>query len=123
MTTLFNNEPWVHGALCTQVDPEMFYPNKHDRGVAYDAKRVCQQCPVIAECLEYALARNEEHGVWGGTTRKERQQIRRDRRIPVPVRTHCNKGHNLERAGVRPNGLCAECSRNFDRNRRRNGTR
>ena len=30
------------------------------------AKRLCAACPVIAECLEGALARREPAGVWGG---------------------------------------------------------
>lgn len=28
---------------------------------------LCRSCPVREECLEAALARREEHGVWGGT--------------------------------------------------------
>jgi len=30
------------------------------------AKRLCATCPVVAECLEGALARREPFGVWGG---------------------------------------------------------
>ena len=30
------------------------------------AKRICAECPVMAECLEGALARREPWGVWGG---------------------------------------------------------
>jgi len=30
------------------------------------AKRLCASCPVMAECLEGALARREPLGVWGG---------------------------------------------------------
>ena len=30
------------------------------------AKRMCAACPVMAECLEGALARHEPFGVWGG---------------------------------------------------------
>ena len=31
-----------------------------------DAKRICSTCPVIVECLDTALARGEQWGVWGG---------------------------------------------------------
>ena len=30
------------------------------------AKRLCATCPVMAECLEGAMARREPWGVWGG---------------------------------------------------------
>ncbi len=30
------------------------------------AKRLCAECPVLAECLEGAMARREPWGVWGG---------------------------------------------------------
>jgi WhiB family transcriptional regulator, redox-sensing transcriptional regulator len=30
------------------------------------AKTICSECPVIAPCLEGALARREPWGVWGG---------------------------------------------------------
>jgi hypothetical protein len=36
------------------------------------AKRICGDCQVRAECLEYALERDEEYGVWGGLNRTER---------------------------------------------------
>lgn len=36
-------------------------------------------CPVINECLEYALEKNLD-GVWGGTIHAERWRIRKARR-------------------------------------------
>ena len=30
------------------------------------AKRLCAGCPVLLDCLEAAVARNEQFGVWGG---------------------------------------------------------
>ena len=30
------------------------------------AKRLCAGCPVLLDCLEAAVARNEQYGVWGG---------------------------------------------------------
>lgn len=68
-------EPWMDGALCTQADPEMFYPDKG--GDPKPAKALCQLCGSRADCLAYALEHNERYGVWGGMTRKERQRIRR----------------------------------------------
>lgn len=30
------------------------------------AKSLCAGCPVLTDCLETAIARNEQFGVWGG---------------------------------------------------------
>jgi WhiB family redox-sensing transcriptional regulator len=40
------------------------------------ALAVCQRCPVIEECLAFALEHGEA-GVWGGTTEAERREMRR----------------------------------------------
>lgn len=37
-------------------------------------KELCANCPVIAECLDYAIIYDEE-GVWGGTTKRERERL------------------------------------------------
>ncbi|OBB52506.1 WhiB family transcriptional regulator, partial [Mycolicibacterium fortuitum] len=50
---LINREPWQAEGICRQVDPEIFFPEKGQS--TKDAKRVCANCPVAAECLEYAL--------------------------------------------------------------------
>ena len=40
-------------------------------------KRYCATCPVITECLQWALDNKEETGIWGGTNDRERRKIRR----------------------------------------------
>lgn len=52
-----------------------------------ETKRIClgvdggNPCPLLFECLEFALVNNERYGVWGGTTPDERVAIRRKRRL------------------------------------------
>lgn len=74
---------WRGGAACRMVDPGMFFP-VGVTGLAEvqiaDAKAVCQRCGVRKECLEFALATNQEYGVWGGMSEEERRTIRRERR-------------------------------------------
>ena len=41
------------------------------------AKAICRQCDVQAACLEFALATNQEAGVWGGTSEDERRRLRK----------------------------------------------
>ena len=64
---------WQDDALCAQVDPEVFFPEKG--GSTRSAKEICGMCPVAAECLEYALLHDERHGIWGGKSERERREI------------------------------------------------
>lgn len=66
---------WQEDALCAQTDPEAFFPEKG--GSTRDAKRICGQCTVRAECLEYALKNDERFGIWGGLSERERRRLRR----------------------------------------------
>jgi WhiB family redox-sensing transcriptional regulator len=64
---------------CASVDPAIFYPEYGDsstRGFTAKAKKVCAACPVVTQCLQYALENDEPHGVWGGTTPYERQRMK-----------------------------------------------
>jgi WhiB family redox-sensing transcriptional regulator len=63
-------------AVCAQVDTEIFFPDKGESNV--HAKKVCHSCPLISDCLEYALT-HEVFGVWGGTSPRERRVIRHRR--------------------------------------------
>jgi len=65
---------WMRRANCLGVDPELFFP---ERGASTrEAKAVCHGCVVRGACLDYALARSEKHGIWGGTSERERRRIR-----------------------------------------------
>lgn len=66
---------WQADALCAQTDPEAFFPEKG--GSTREAKKVCQQCEVRAQCLDYALANDERFGIWGGLSERERRRLRR----------------------------------------------
>lgn len=63
--------------MCRGLDPDMFFPERG--GPIREAKAVCQACAVRVECLEYALDRGEKFGIWGGTSERERRQLRRTR--------------------------------------------
>lgn len=60
---------WHHRAACRGCDPDLFFPAAGQP--ATEARAICATCPVIEPC--YDAGRNEYYGVWGGTTRKERQ--------------------------------------------------
>lgn len=73
---------WVFRAACRGADPNLFFAEAGN-GHMYDsdprvqeAKSYCRRCPVSNQCL-FAAVRDEEHGVWGGTTPSEREGLRR----------------------------------------------
>jgi WhiB family redox-sensing transcriptional regulator len=68
-------------AACTEVDPEIFFPNYSDGGEFAEAmaKKVCRSCPIINECLEFALYTGDRWSILGATTPSEREAIRRNR--------------------------------------------
>ncbi|HEY2429315.1 MAG TPA: WhiB family transcriptional regulator [Acidimicrobiales bacterium] len=59
---------------CRQADGVDFFPTEGAGVVA--ARKVCGACPVQAACLDYALSEGITHGVWGGTSDRERQRLR-----------------------------------------------
>ena len=66
---------WQGRALCAEVDPEIFFPEKG--GSTREPKRVCRACEVRTECLDYALEHDERFGIWGGFSERERRALRR----------------------------------------------
>jgi WhiB family redox-sensing transcriptional regulator len=67
-------------AICRGVDIELFFPESGKGSTARKAKAVCFQCPVIADCAQWAIADPSLAGVLGGFTERERRAIRADRR-------------------------------------------
>lgn len=69
---------WQDIALCREVDPELFFPEREsDRCTSAAAVRICQSCPVQTQCLEWAIDNQEMWGVWGGVSERRRRQFRR----------------------------------------------
>lgn len=65
---------------CATTDPEIFFPERGNaREAVISAKMVCSSCQYIGACREWAIENNET-GVWGGTTDRERQRLRRIRK-------------------------------------------
>lgn len=67
-------------AACARSPAGMFYPT--DTAGWKRAKRVCDGCEIRAACLAWALDRNEQFGVWGGTSERTRRTMRRDAKRP-----------------------------------------
>jgi len=65
---------------CVGMPNALFFPSASklpkERVVARNlpAFKTCWSCPVRQECLEFAMANEEEHGIWGGISQEERAE-------------------------------------------------
>ena len=65
---------WQEEARCNRYDPELFFAPR--ARAERKAKAVCAKCPVVAQCLAYAIDWRVEFGIWGGLNVKERRALR-----------------------------------------------
>lgn len=81
---------WRDEAACVDVDPDVFFPKVgQPLGLA---REVCASCPVVAECLAYAVENHIVDGVWGGLTARERRGVSL-RPVEVPSRLRDRHDH------------------------------
>lgn len=79
-------ENWRVDAKCKGMDTELWYPPRDKtqyKPIADISKGVCfgrdglPECPVRLDCLLYAENNNEQYGIWGGLSHRERNALRR----------------------------------------------
>ena len=82
---MYEDTTWRVGALCRGDDAVFFFaPNHMERKPEKDdresrARSICGRCPVLDECLDYALSVGEPHGIWGGLNELQRRRLLRRR--------------------------------------------
>jgi len=70
---------WQSQARCRGSDANLFFSPTHlesreERQQREGrAKSICSECVVRAQCLDFALATRESHGIWGGLNELERR--------------------------------------------------
>jgi WhiB family transcriptional regulator, redox-sensing transcriptional regulator len=114
---------WMDDAACVGHG-ELFFPGP---GGAYviavnQAKAICDDCPVIESCREYALNDASLEGIWAGMTDRERKRERENTQRGVLVRCrHCrctfhgrnnkvNRCDDCAAAGHRNHSDCGACN-------------
>jgi WhiB family redox-sensing transcriptional regulator len=73
----FGHEPWLERGACRPYPTAWWFSNDLRETAA--AKNICFDCPVRAECLEYAVTRPALLGIWAATKTAERAAIRDER--------------------------------------------
>lgn len=82
MTLTATAPAWMAHGACRGLDPVLFHPARGES--IREAKAVCATCTVSDPCLEWALATNQTHGIFGGKSERERRRLRRDRGLTDP---------------------------------------
>lgn len=67
---------WVRNGRCRTAPTTLFFPVRGEN--TEQAVAVCQNCPVLADCRDYAVAHPQVQGVWGGTTGRVRRDLRKE---------------------------------------------
>ena len=66
---------------CTGIDVEIFFTEEKGNYPHLNyIRKLCNTCPVQVQCFDYAI-KNLVEGIWGGTTKKERDKHRSKRGI------------------------------------------
>ncbi|HET6910482.1 MAG TPA: WhiB family transcriptional regulator [Mycobacteriales bacterium] len=67
---------WTSRGACLTAEPEQFFPvgsSGISRLEVAAAKAICDRCPVMQPCRDYALQTRQAFGVWGGMDEEERR--------------------------------------------------
>ena len=148
---------WMRRAACrntvTSPDDDVFFPpdagelpgHRHAaRQLATEREQqalaICNRCPVQDNCLAYAVATRQRHGVWGGRTQQELRRLIANAgpyewRTPIDVgvgrgprsglRRRCPAGHPYDEANSYRYGdrwVCRSCQLARTRARRQRPT-
>jgi len=74
---LIGRPGWMARALCRGERTALFFLERG--GDVRPANALCAACVVRSDCLAYALADADLVGTWGGTSGRERRQMRAGR--------------------------------------------
>ncbi|MBO0680827.1 WhiB family transcriptional regulator [Mycolicibacterium sp. S2-37] len=71
---------WQSRARCLGLPTDVFFDSDGDRGARriareQHAKQICNLCPVLRDCLAFALTSGQQYGVWGSMTPRERSAL------------------------------------------------
>jgi len=87
MTHVMKQPPsydWMREAACRGMDLIIFFSDDDAKEAALAVREICGHCPVLDECLNWALKNKVTHGVWGGKTPLQRRRL-----LVRKPRIHC----------------------------------
>jgi len=95
-----------HGA-CRNADPDIFFDDSAEENdqVTPAVFAYCHiRCDIRPECLHWAMETNQRHGMWGGTTPRQRVKLR----TPI-VRVSCPGCRGTDIMEMPTTEMCLSC--------------
>ena len=73
-------ESWMSDAACVGKPLYWWFPRRFewDEPQTFKALAICNSCPVKQQCLDWAMQRTDQHGIYGGLLPDERKQMMKD---------------------------------------------
>lgn len=77
-------ERWQDQGTCSAPEHaphrDLWFSVERDKEAVRNAQLICHDCPVKAECADWALTNRTQYGIWGGLTERQRRTILRKRK-------------------------------------------
>ena len=108
------NRDWMTPDLPCRRDPELFHPADGDQRAARRAKAICDGCRARNTCLEYALATDQQDGIWAGLNVRQRRALKQANLtrplLPTEIRRRERRqqAHQLRDAGLTPRQIAED---------------
>lgn len=121
--TSIGSQVWRHDAACRGMGPDVFFPARGQNSKVAAAKKICDGCPVSAECLADAMLDPMNSGIWGATSHRQRRATRGADNPAVSVRHRkdiahgTNSGYQAHKR--RYETPCDDCTKAHSADRRR----
>lgn len=105
----YRYEEWMESSACRTYHPDdWFWDTNTTLATKHAVRAICKACPVVTQCLEYALRTGTTEGIYGGLTPSQRNDLRRATNAPKRVGARvaykktptCRNGHEYTAANT-----------------------
>lgn len=114
----------LENAACKGMDTEIWFVESGGSKALDKARKICDACPVEQMCLEFAITRGVNFGMFGGKTVNERISYRINHGLTITHSTRIYEPHGSEAAvrrhDRRREPYCEKC-RQYCRDKRARG--
>ena len=70
-------QEWMDDAECVGYNPNWWFTDglAHKKAETQMAMEICNECPVTAQCLNYAMSQRLSDGIFGGLRAHQRNEL------------------------------------------------